>query len=256
VLAAIDIRYELPNQFLDTTAQRNGFICLGAFLIAFLFIRTSARLTRSVSWWPGGVVTDEGVHLHHLVWGICLLLISGFLGFALDPGSPWEEVFAAAFGVGAGFTLDEFALWVQLKDVYWTEEGRSSLDAVVIATVFAALVVFGIAPFDLSNSSPGASLVVTVVVELALCLIVILKGKFLLAGVGLFIPPLSVIGAVRLAMPNSIWAHHLYRKDGRKLERSKGRHARVEKRRRRLLNAIGGAPSSTHEGDAGRHRAM
>jgi hypothetical protein len=242
VVADIDIRYELPRHFLDISAQRQGFICLASFLVAFLFIRTSARLTRSVSWWPGGVVTD-GVHLHHLVWGICLLLIAGFLGFALDAGSPWDEIFAAAFGVGAGLTLDEFALWVHLKDVYWTDAGRSSLDAVVVATVFAGLVVFGLAPLDLANATPGASLMVTVGLELALCLIVILKGKFLLAGVGLFIPPLSVVGAVRLATPRSVWAHRWYHEGSRKRERASERYARVETRRRRLLDALGGAPS-------------
>jgi hypothetical protein len=242
VVADIDIRYELPRHFLDISAQRQGFICLASFLVAFLFIRTSARLTRSVSWWPGGVVTD-GVHLHHLVWGICLLLIAGFLGFALDAGSPWDEIFAAAFGVGAGLTLDEFALWVHLKDVYWTDAGRSSLDAVVVATVFAGLVVFGLAPLDLANATPGASLMVTVGLELALCLIVILKGKFLLAGVGLFIPPLSVVGALRLATPRSAWAHRWYREGSRKRERANERYARVATRRRRLLDALGGAPS-------------
>jgi hypothetical protein len=60
-------------------------------------------------------------------------MVSGFLNFVLEPGSPGEEVLAALFGVGAGLTLDEFALWIHLEDVYWSSEGRSSIDAVVVA---------------------------------------------------------------------------------------------------------------------------
>lgn len=236
------VRYRLPESFLDVSAQRQGFVLLAAFLVSFLFIRTSARLTRSVSWWPGGVVTDGGLHLHHLVWGICLLLISGFLGFALDPGSPWDEIFAGAFGVGAGLTLDEFALWVRLKDVYWTEEGRSSLDAVVVAALFGGLIVLGMAPFDVKDSSPSISLGFTVAADIALCLIVVLKGKPLLGLMGVFIPPVSLVGALRLASPKSPWARHWYRPASHKLARSQQRYARIEKRRRRLLNAIGGSP--------------
>jgi hypothetical protein len=242
VTADISFRYRLPDSFLDLSAQRQGFVLLAAFLLSFLFIRTSARLTRSVSWWPGGVVTDGGLHLHHLVWGICLLLISGFLGFALDAGSPWDEIFAAGFGVGAGLTLDEFALWVRLRDVYWTEEGRSSLDAVVVATLFAGLVVLGLAPFDTSDTSSTTSLALTVAFDILLCVIAILKGKPLVGLTGIFIPVVSVVGSVRLASPTSPWARRRYRHGSRKLSRSQSRYARIEKRRRRLLDAIGGSP--------------
>ena len=242
MIASISLRYELPHGFLDVGPQRQGFVLLAAFLVSFLFIRTSARLTRSVSWWPGGVVTDGGLHLHHLVWGICLLLISGFLGFALDPGSPWNEIFAGAFGVGAGLTLDEFALWVRLKDVYWTAEGRSSLDAVVVATLFGGLVLLGLAPFDVSDASPSASLAISVAIDVALCAIVILKGKLLLGLTGIFIPLVSLVGALRLANPRSPWARRWYRPGSHKLVRAQQRWARINKRRQRLLDAIGGSP--------------
>ena len=91
-MAAIDIRFQITGHFLGTRGQRDGFILLIAFLCACLFIRTSARLMRSpkVPWWPGSVETSSGLHLHHLVWGICLLLLSGFLGFTFDPKSPWS----------------------------------------------------------------------------------------------------------------------------------------------------------------------
>src|SRR5947208_14019045 len=113
MVAAISIDFDLPSRFLGDPGSRAGFVLLGSFLLSFLFIRTSARLIRSpkVPWWPGSVTTKGGLHLHHLVWGLVLILISGFLNFVLEPGSPGVEIFAAAFGVGAGLTLDASALW-------------------------------------------------------------------------------------------------------------------------------------------------
>ena len=156
----MDVHFEITQHFLDDRGQRSGFILLGSFLAAFLFIRTSARLIRSpkITWWPGSVKTKSGLHLHHLVWGIVLMMASGFLNFVLKPGPPYLEILAAAFGVGAGLTLDEFALWVRLEDVYWSEEGRISLDAVVVATLLGGLIVLGLAPFDLSNQSGSVEL--------------------------------------------------------------------------------------------------
>src|SRR5256714_13621761 len=142
MVAAISIDFDLPSHFLGDPGSRAGFVLLGSFLLSFLFIRTSARLIRSprVTWWPGSVTTGGGLHLHHLVWGIVLLLLTGFLSFVTKPTSPWEEILAALFGIGAGFTLDEFALWCLLRDGYWAEEGRSSFDAVVVAAVLGGLI--------------------------------------------------------------------------------------------------------------------
>src|SRR3954463_311958 len=143
-------------------------VVLVAFLVSFFAIRTSARLTRSVSWWPGGVQTG-GVHVHHLVWGICLMLLCGFLAFAVPLASPWWHIVAIGFGVGAGLTLDEFALWVRLEDVYWSEEGRVSLGGVLGPCAFAALVVIGTRPFGLDEptSIVGTALVVGGIIALA-----------------------------------------------------------------------------------------
>ena len=97
------------NPFVDRHQPGPGaaVVVLVAFLVAFLAIRTSARLTRRVSWWPGGIETDGGVHIHHLVFGICLMLFCGFLSFAAPLDAPWWHLIAIGFGVGAGFTLDE-----------------------------------------------------------------------------------------------------------------------------------------------------
>jgi hypothetical protein len=245
MLAAVN--FEISQHFLDDRGQRSGFVLLGAFLLAFLFIRTSARMIRSpkFSWWPGSVETKGGLHLHHLVWGICLMMSSGFLNFALAPESPWSEVLAALFGIGAGLTLDEFALWIHLEDVYWSQEGRSSLDAVVVATLLGGLVVLGLAPFDLTNQEGSiSSLVVAILIDIVLAALAIFKGKPLLGLVGIFLPFFSLVGAIRLASPASPWARRRYRPDSRKLNASKARWERVRKRRQWLGDAIGGTPSA------------
>jgi hypothetical protein len=247
VMGAITIRFELPSNVLDTPEQRAGFVLLAAFLISFLFIRTSARLMRSprVTWWPGSVTTEGGLHLHHLVWGIVLLLLTGFLSFVTKAASPWQEILAALFGVGAGFTLDEFALWIHLRDVYWAEEGRSSFDAVIVAAVLGGLIVLGGAPFDLSGhtgAAPVESLVIVVALDLLLAFLAILKGKPMLGLIGIFIPFVSLVGAIRLASPTSWWARRWYKQ--KKLARSEARFARHKARRKRIIDTILGPPGT------------
>jgi hypothetical protein len=245
--SAIAISLELPQHFLDDPGQRAGFILLLALLVSFLFIRTSARLMRSpkVPWWPGSVTTGSGLHLHHLVWGIVLLLITGFLGFALDPRTPGTEILAALFGVGAGLTLDEFALWIHLKDVYWAEEGRSSFDAVLIAVMLGGLIVLGAAPFDLKNNGGSVGALILAVVAVVVCsAVAIFKGKPVLGLAGILIPLVSLVGALRLASPSSPWARRFYDPDGRKMNRAQTRWTRIERRRRRFADAIAGAPTA------------
>lgn len=246
-----ELNFAISQHFLDDRGQRGGFILLGAFLVSFLFIRTSARLIRNprITWWPGSVKTKGGLHLHHLVWGIVLILLTGFLNFVLRPGSPGQEILAALFGVGAGLTLDEFALWIHLEDVYWSQEGRSSIDAVVVATLIGGLIVLGIAPFDIPNhASSMSSLVIAIVVDLAFSALAIMKGKPLIGLLGVFIPLASIVGAVRLAAPASPWARWRYPPDGHRMARSTARFARIRARRTWLTNAIGGTPSQPVDG--------
>ncbi len=221
-----------------------AFVVLVAFLVSFLAIRTSARLTRGVSWWPGGVQSG-GVHLHHLVWGICLILVSGFIAFAAAPlRAPWWHIDAIVFGIGAGFTLDEFALWVRLEDVYWTEEGRSSVDAVVVAIAFAGLVVLGTRPFGLDDPGSIWGTILAVGVVLGLVLLAAAKGRVFLAVLGMFIPITAMVGACRLARPSSIWARRRY--DGHKLDRAEKRFGPTRPLSRlgvRLSDLLAGAPS-------------
>jgi hypothetical protein len=217
---------------------------LAAFVVAFLFIRTSARLTRSVSWWPGGVETESGLHVHHLVFGICTMMAAGFLGFAAPLDPPWWHVVAIAFGVGAGLTMDEFALWLRLDDVYWREQGRESFDAVVVALAFAGLVVLGTTPFGLDDPASVTGTAVAVLLVVGLAVACFLKGRILLGVVGLFVPLAGVFGAVRLANPASPWARRRY--SAAHLARAQerfGSDARAVRWQRRIGDLVAGAPS-------------
>ena len=185
-----------------------------AFLLSWAFIRTSAHMIRAqVSWWPGNV-TVGGTHIHHLVWGILLLLIVGYVGVTVAPGSPWQEILAVLFGIGVGLTLDEFALWLNLKDVYWSEQGRRSIDAVIVAACLSGIVLVGFAAWadvatdveDEVISAVGAA----GALGIAFVLINVAKEKFGAAAAGLFVPPIAIIGAFRLARPHSAWARMFY----------------------------------------------
>jgi hypothetical protein len=228
-----------------------AFLMLLAFLVTWLFIRTSARLIRmQVKWWPGNVETSSGLHIHHLVWGIVLMMISGFVAFATNLGSPWWELTAILFGVGVGLTLDEYALWLHLEDVYWAEEGRSSIDAVVIAFLFASLVVVGARPLDLDNSGDVWLTVMYSALALAFALITLARGRLFLGVIAFFIPLVGIYCACRLGKPRSIWARKRYpdatSRGRRKLERAQKRWPADRWSRRlgrRLQDLIGGTPS-------------
>ena len=164
-----------------------------------------------VSWWPGNIDTG-GVHVHHMVFGIVLMLLCGFLNFALDARERrgWR-CSPRGFGIGAGLTLDEFALWLHLEDVYWADEGRQSIEATAIAVAIAAMVLLGVAPFDLQNQEGDVAVFAGVVIgNLLLVAVVLLKGKLTTAVLAAFIPLLALIGAMRLARPGSPWAKRRY----------------------------------------------
>jgi branched-subunit amino acid transport protein AzlD len=242
------------TDFYDRIAEhelQGLYLVLIGFILSFAFIRMSTRLMRSpkVPWWPGSIVSDSGVHLHHLVFGIVTMMVSGAAGFAAFGNSPWTEICAFAFGVGAGLTIDEFALWVYLDDVYWAEEGRSSIDATVIAAALMLLALLGFTPFTIEEGSIGSILgtVLSALVVFLLVAICFVKGRILHGCIGFFIFPIALYGACRLGKPHSAWARRRYG------ERRPKKQARAEerfppdRRTERFKNAfrdmIGGKPS-------------
>jgi hypothetical protein len=231
--------------------EQGIFLVLAGFVLSFAFIRMSTRLMRSprVSWWPGSVVSDSGVHLHHLVFGIVTMMIAGTLGFAALGHSPYAEICAFAFGVGAGLTIDEFALWVYLDDVYWAEEGRSSIDATVIAAAGMFLVLIGSTPFSFDTSSP-AQVVGSILGALVVFLMVAIcfaKQRLMHGAIGFFILPIAVYGAARLGKPNSAWARRRYGERNPDKQRRAEERFPPDRRTERFKNAfrdiVGGKPS-------------
>jgi alkylhydroperoxidase family enzyme len=141
------------------------------------------------------------------------------------------------FGLGTALVLDEFALILHLRDVYWTNEGRISVDAVFVAIGVTGLLLIGVSPGRVSSvaddyrlpigSGGTATVILTVVVLFVLAGITLLKGKIWTALLGLFVPPLFVVGAIRLGRPGSPWARWRY-------QARPGRLARATRRERRL----------------------
>ena len=216
----------LYDRAIVDTGKEPEFFFFVAFLASFGFIRSSAHMIRAqVSWWPGNVEVG-GTHIHHLVWGILLLLISGYIAVSFEPGPPGAQLVAIAFGIGTGLTLDEFALWLTLRDVYWEQEGRRSIDAVIIVAALAGLLLIGFRSWvelatgveDVVFHVVGWSTLLTLI-----CVVVnLLKEKFGMAIAGFFIAPIAWIGAVRLGRPDSPWGK---RYPEAKRERARARFA-------------------------------
>jgi len=244
--------------------HRDGiFLVLAGFLVSFAFIRMSARLMRSprVPWWPGSVVSDGGVHIHHLVFGICLMIAAGALGFAFYGYDVWRDIFAALFGIGIGLTIDEFALWVYLDDVYWSEEGRKSVDATVIAVAGMLLILFGFEPFNITTGSPAEAISSFVGAALVFAMVAICfaKQRILHGYIGFFILPIAIYGASRLGKPRSPWARRFYgarRPDKQARAEQRFRpERRTERFKQRFRDLVGGETEAEYQAKLAEERA-
>jgi hypothetical protein len=225
----------LYDRAIVDTGRQPEFLFFVAFLVTFGFIRTSAHLIRAqVKWWPGNVEVG-GTHIHHLVWGIGLMMISGYVGVTIAPPSPWQEIVSVLFGVGMGLALDEFALWLDLKDVYWSDQGRKSIDAVIVAATITGMVLVGFTAWiDVATEVEDAVFAIVGafgVLTIVLALVNLAKEKFAMALIGLFVPPVGLVGAFRLGRPRSLWARLFYRSE-RKRTRARERFAKPKVRGR------------------------
>ncbi len=214
------------------TGRLPQFLFFTSFLFFWGFIRTSAHLIRAqVRWWPGNVEVG-GTHIHHLVWGIIIVLISGWIGVTVQPAAPWHEILAVLFRFAAGLTLDEFALWLNLRDVYWKKEGRRSIDAVIVAAALAGVVLVGFTAWlDIGKGVEDAAYAVVGFFggfAIFLAFVNAAKEKFGMALWALLLPPVGLVGAIRLGRPRSLWGRYLYRSDNRRakaVERFEGRES-------------------------------
>jgi len=185
-----------------------------------------------------------GVHIHHQVWGILLVLVTGLLQFRYSPKPPWAEVLAALFGAGAALTLDEFALWFSLDDVYWSRSGRKSIDAILVGGALGAVLLLQASPVGTTSGHDALAIwlyLVTVAFNLAVAGVCIIKGKLATGLIGIVVPILAAIGAIRLAKPSSVWARRRY--SDTKLNRAQQRFGPAyQLRHNRLRDVLGGRP--------------
>jgi hypothetical protein len=141
----------LLHEQIQDRPRRRMFLAWVSFFITFLAVRLLvASIVHHIG--PFQYVTMDGRHIHHLVWGILILLLVGY-GYLMELGSDDTpaSVFAGRlmsilYGAGAALTLDEFALWLNLEDVYWAKQGRESIDAIILFGALLAIGAWG-APF-------------------------------------------------------------------------------------------------------------
>jgi hypothetical protein len=189
-----------------------------------------------------------------------LSLVSGVWIVAISMTATQAQLswLACAFGVGAALILDEFALIFYLRDVYWAEEGRASVDAVFAMVGATGMALLGFRPLELISVSDAfddswTETLITVGVGLAglvIAAIVVAKGKPWTALIGIFVFPLLVVGAIRLADPASPWARWRYTSRPKRMERA----VRRERRQRRplvrakifLQDLMAGSPDVAH----------
>jgi hypothetical protein len=222
-------------------------LLLAASLLTFALTRLYTRLARHREWGSGRV---GDVHVHHMVLGNVLMLTCGMLVIAFQPTDFGLDLFALGFGVGAAFVLDEFALTVHLRDVYWTPEGRHSIEMSIIWSLLGLLLLTGISPFGIHDQTEIPRIIGFGVVALAIVLSIItcLKGKLTLGLLSIFLPPVGLVASIRLARPGSIWAQLFYGPDkiARSRERFDPSSSRLEELRHGLADLLGGRHDLQH----------
>lgn len=131
------MRFAYHYRRLDV-GRRIALRTLTAYLVTFAALRVITAIIH-YDLLPSGpfhyVVTTSGLHIHHLFWGIWLLMVTGFAALATR-SEVWHLRIATVFGIALGLTLDEFAMWLRLADVYWTPEG---IESVKVGAAVAAL---------------------------------------------------------------------------------------------------------------------
>jgi len=262
---------EWYREYFSDTGRSTALWALLGFFVTFAITRGITRRIRTKNATApessgedgepgdGGGLSDiyiGDVHVHHQVWGILLVLVAGLLQFRYTPDAPWSEVLAAMFGAGAALTLDEFALWFHLDDVYWGPEGRKSIDAIMLAGALGVVLLMQANPFepgtDLTDLYAIGSYLLGLAFHLSMAVICFLKSKLATGLIGLVVPIVAFVGAVRLAKPGSVWARRRYGQS--KLERSQRRFGDAYHRRwDHVRDIVGG---TLHPSAAGHHAEL
>ncbi|MGH9271208.1 MAG: hypothetical protein ACRDZ2_08035 [Ilumatobacteraceae bacterium] len=223
-------------------------VCFAAFIITFITTRVITRMIRAGRGPFKNNVSASGVHVHHAIPGVIMLVAGAFTGIAVDLESGWSIAAGLLIGVGTSLVLDEFALILHLEDVYWKDEGRISVEMVSLAVACLGLLIFGANPFRLQEPEDATLALAGVggiMIHLAFIVGCVVKGKYRMAIIGTLVPFVALIGAIRLARPSSMWARRHYRpaKVARAEERAARHDARWGPRMYWLADFVAGEPS-------------
>ena len=135
-------------------------------LVTFIAVRINTRLIRAkVKWWFHDIESEGGLHVHHMVIGVVLMVAAGIVLIATGPSGIWLQLCALVFGAGVALTLDEFALILRLQDVYWRAEGRLSVDAVIVAVSAGLLFILGLNPLGTGDTGMTGTATITASTE-------------------------------------------------------------------------------------------
>ncbi|HLH01336.1 MAG TPA: hypothetical protein VKX25_01080 [Bryobacteraceae bacterium] len=147
IISRTGLREIYRRQFGETRRERLFLASVGFFTAVLVVRGITIAIHNNVG--PFHNVSMHGRHIHHLVWGILLLLLVGYtwlLEIGTGSAQSWRwagRLTAMLYGVAAALTLDEFALWLNLSDVYWQREGRESYEALALFGGLLAVGVFG-----------------------------------------------------------------------------------------------------------------
>lgn len=227
-----------------------SLVLFAAFVLTWLIVRA---ITRSIRAGTGHLhnVDAGGAHLHHSTPGIILMTVGAVMSVSVEPAAPWREISAAVIGIGASLVFDEFAMILHLTDDYWQVEGRQSVEAVGLVTACLALVAIGFSPFGVDDvgaaeSSVRIGALGVVVITLAAVIVCVDKGKYRLSLIAVFLPPVAVVGAIRLARPTSRWDRRRFAHRPAERARAAARANAFDRRWnpmwRRIGDALAGPP--------------
>lgn len=201
-------------------------LCLLAFIVTFLLTRLVTRTIRSGRGPFRNNVSSGGVHIHHAVPGLFLLLAGSLTSLASYDSSSLN-IAGLCVGAGASLVLDEFALILHLRDVYWAHQGRASVQAVALAGMVMGLTLLGLTPENVDeltdrNAPVRWATAAILLSSFVCCLICAAKGKYRLVVLAAIVPIVAYVGAVRLARPGSPW-YRRYAEGSRKQVRARAR---------------------------------
>jgi hypothetical protein len=226
-------------------------LCVIAFILTFVITRIIVRMIRS----GRGPFSDNsvgGVHIHHVVPGIILMIVGGLLAIGgVGPG--WDNTAGVIFGVGLALVLDEFALILHLQDVYWKEEGRLSVDAVFVLAGVMMLLLIANSPFGINVNREQTALRIfllfVIAIDLTMAAICAAKGKLGTAVAGVAVPFLAYVGAIRVARPNSPWAKRAYGKHPNRMAKAQKREEHFNARWRSKISRFQDFVAGTFVGE-------